>query len=116
MAGFNTALVIALGMAILWWGIGLFLRTNHVIPIWSDQQNTFTKLTSHLANPYQVPSFVNPPWAAVLMIPFGYLPLPAAVLIQACVYFVLLTCVIFKFGGNARSVLIALTTYLTLLP
>ncbi len=114
LAGFNTALVIALGMAILWWGIGLFLRTNHVIPIWTDQQNTFTKLTFHLANPYQAPNFVNPPWAAVLMIPFGYLSLPAAVLIQACLFFVLLTIVMFKFGGNARSVAIALTTYLTL--
>src|SRR5260370_32082356 len=74
----------------------------------------FTQVGFELADPYEVKGFVNPPWTALLLAPFGFLPLSIATLAQLCIYFVLLTAVIFKFGGNTKTVLLTLTSIITL--
>lgn len=120
-AGFLRALVVSrLGRALLisqalalgWWIVAAWLRTIDLIPIWYDQRATFTQLLFHVRDPYAIRGFMNPPWAALLLAPFGLIPLPLAVLVQLCLYFALLTGLIFKFGGGLKSVLIALTTFL----
>src|SRR5258708_30814095 len=83
---FNAALVIALVMAVVWWLVALLLREAQVAPVWYDQATNFTRLGFHLADPYSVPGFVNPPWTAILLAPLAIFPLPLATLIQLCLY------------------------------
>jgi hypothetical protein len=108
------ALLISQGLALLWWLVALWFQSNSPTPIWYDQQTTFLSAAGNIVDPYVGKAFVVPPWAALLLVPFSVFPLPAAVLLQLCVYFALLTAVIFKFGGNLRTVLIALTCFLAL--
>lgn len=108
------SLVFSQGLAIVWWAVSLWFQALNVIPVWHDQRSTFTQLNGHLGNPYLVSGFVNPPWTAILLAPFGWLPLPLATLVQLCLYFAILTGVIFKFGGNRRTTLIALTSFVAL--
>ncbi len=107
----SRALVISQVLAVVWWLTSLWFQANSPTPVWYDQSATFTQLGAHLADPYSVKGFVNPPWTAVLLAPFGLLPLPAATLLQLCLYFAILTAVIFKFGGSTRTVVIALTSF-----
>jgi hypothetical protein len=106
------ALVVSQVLALAWWLAAAWLRTLDVIPVWYDQRVTFTQLLFHIRDPYAIPIFIQPPWAAVVMAPFGLLPLPLSVLVQLGLYFALLTGLIFKFGGDLRSVLIALTSFM----
>jgi hypothetical protein len=106
------ALVLSQVLALAWWLAAAWLRTLDVIPVWYDQSVTFTQLLFHIRDPYQIPIFIQPPWAALVMAPFGLLPLPLSVLVQLGLHFGLLTCLIFKFGGDTRSVLIALTSFM----
>src|SRR5712692_6600418 len=103
---FNAALVISMVVAVAWWLIALLLREGQIAPVWHDQATNFTQLGFHLADPYAVPGFVNPPWTAVLLAPLAIVPLPVATLIEICLYFGLLTAVIFRFGGGTKTVLI----------
>lgn len=113
-AKFRESLVISQGLAIVWWAAALWLRSLNLIPVWHDQSTTFTQVNAHLFDPYQVRGFVYPPWTGFLLIPFGLLPLPLATLAQMCLYFAFLTGVIFKFGGNRRTMLITLTSFIAL--
>src|SRR5260221_2839720 len=99
----NSALKVAIALAIVWWVIALLFRAGNRIPVWYDEETTFTRLPFHIADPYEVKGFVNPPWTALLLAPFSFLPLSIAPLAQFCIYFVLLTAVIFKFGGNTKT-------------
>jgi hypothetical protein len=79
---------------------GWIIEGEHdLIPVWTDQRDTFTQVAFHLPNPYVI-NFLNPPWMAVLLMPFALPVLPLAVLIQLYLYFAILTIVIFKFKGN----------------
>jgi hypothetical protein len=111
---YNAALRMALAIAVLWWAVTVIFRAANLATVWYDQGATFTQLGHHIDNPYQVSGFVNPPWAAILLAPFAFLPLPIAVLVQLCLYFVIMTAVIFKFGGNAKTVLLVLLSYIAL--
>lgn len=102
------------GLAIIWWAVSLWFQSLNLIPVWHDQRSTFTQLSAHLGDPYLVSGFVNPPWTGILLAPFGWLPLPLATLVQLCLYFAILTGVIFKFGGNRQTMLIALTSFVAL--
>lgn len=108
----RSALLIALLIAIVWWGIALLFRTTKLIPIWYDQETTFTQVGAYLSDPYAVKGFVNPPWTAVLLLPLRLLPVPMAVLVQLCVYFCLIVLIVFRFGGDTRAVLIALVSFI----
>src|SRR5688572_15234057 len=89
-------LLISQIMALVWWGAALALRQANIgIPIWYDQSITFSN-TTNLLNPYIVRTFLYPPWAALLMFPNSIPPLPISTLIQTCLYFALLTLVVFK--------------------
>jgi hypothetical protein len=106
-----TALLLSQAFALTWWGIALIIRAHDLIPVWIDQQRIFMPATQHLADPYQVDFFANAPWTPALLIPFSLLPLHLGTLAQICLYFAILTAVIFKFGGSAKTVLIALTSF-----
>src|SRR5689334_14249372 len=111
---YNAALMIALALAVVWWLVALIFRANNLATVWFDQGSNFTQVGYHIADPYQVKGFVDPPWTAILLAPFALLPLPLAVLIQLCLYFVIITAIIFKFGGNAKTVLLVLLTFIAL--
>ncbi len=106
------ALLISQVLGVGWWSVAAWIRTLNVIPIWFDQQVTFTQLIFHIRNPYEIPIFIQPPWAAVVMAPAGLLPLPWSVLAQLCLYFALLTLLVFRFGGGLKAVLITLTSFI----
>jgi len=107
------ALLLSQGIALIWWLVALWARGGGLpIPVWYDQQRTFSPALSHLADPYAIPGFVCVPWTAPLLAPFSLLPLPLAMLAQLCVYFAALTGIVFKFGGGVRSVLLALTSFI----
>jgi hypothetical protein len=106
------ALLLSQGLAAAWWVLAAWLRTIAIIPVWYDQSVTFTQLLHHIRNPYEIPIFIQPPWAALVMAPAGLLPLPLSVLAQLGLYFALLTVLIYRFGGDTRSVLIALTSFM----
>lgn len=102
-------LLLALSLAVGWWLLALMVRASDVpIFVWIDQDEIF--LRPNLADPYATPSFVNPPWAWLPLLPFSLLPLPLAVLTQLALYFALLTLLIFKHGGNIWATLIVLTS------
>ncbi len=107
------ALLLSQGIALIWWLAALWARGGGLpIPVWYDQQRTFSPALSHLADPYTIPGFVCPPWTAPLLAPFSLLPLPLAALAQLCVYFAALTGIVFKLGGSARIALLALTSFI----
>lgn len=110
-APLQRALLVSQAAALVWWGAALLIRHAGIgVPVWYDQSITFTKVTDIL-NPYAVPTFLYPPWAALLFFPNSLPPLPAATLIQTCLFFALLTLLVFKYGGGLRAVLIALTSF-----
>lgn len=110
------ALLFSQVLAVGWWLVAVWLGSAQSgIPVWYDQTVTFTQAAWHIADPFRLPNFIYPPWAAIMLAPLGLLPLHLSVLVQICLYFALLTAVIFKFGGNGRVVLIALTSFLALL-
>jgi hypothetical protein len=107
----KTAIIISIGLAFAWWIVALLVRASGLATVWYDQGATFTQVGKHILDPYSVRGFVNPPWTAVLLAPFSVMPLEIAVLIQLELYFVLMTLVIFKFGGNLITVLITLVSF-----
>ncbi len=111
---YKAALIIALILAVVWWLVALIFRANNLATVWFDQGSNFTQLGYHISDPYQVKGFVDPPWTAILLAPFALLPLSLAVLVQLCLYFVIMTAVIFKFGGNAKTVLLVLLSFIAL--
>jgi hypothetical protein len=67
----------------------------------------------HVNAPYEAAGrFINPPWTAGLLLPFAWLPLKVSTLLQTCLYFAILTSVIFRFNGTLRGVLIALSSFM----
>jgi hypothetical protein len=109
---YNAGLRMALAIAVLWWLVAIIFRAGNLATVWYDQGATFTQVGKHINDPYQIRGFVDPPWTAILLAPFSLLPLPIAVLIQLCLYFVIITAVIRKFGGNAKTVLLVLLSFI----
>jgi hypothetical protein len=114
-SGLMAALSLAVGMAVFWWlVVVLVIKPAEVLPVWGDQKTGFTQVPHHLADPYEVSRFSNAPWTAIFLIPFGEFSLSLAVLLQLIVYFVSLTLLIFRYGGNIRTVILALTSFIAL--
>lgn len=103
-----------IGLAALWWAVALAIRARDLIPVWHDQQTTFTQLVHHLRAPYDTVGFVNVPWAALLLAPFGLIPLELSTLLQTILYFLCLTLLIKRIGGSRKHVLLALTSFVAL--
>lgn len=106
------ALLLALGMALVWWLVALWVRGTETVPVWYDQEHIFLRSAQVFFDPYQVGNFFNPPWAVIALLPFSLLPLPVAVLAQLALLFTALALVMLRFGGSFRSVAIALTSFL----
>jgi len=113
---YRAALIIALLLSIMWWGVALLLRNLDLgIVIWHDQQWLHTPAGMSVSDPYQIPGYVYPPWAALLLVPLQLLPLPLTVLWQQCLYFATITTIIYKFGGDTRTVLLVLLSFVALM-
>lgn len=112
--GLGKALICSQLFAVLWFLVAYYLRSTGRVPAWYDQETTFLVAPLHVLDPYTVPRFGNPPWAAVLLLPFSILPFYLAVLLQAGLYLALLTLIIFKFGGNFTAALIMMTSFIAL--
>ncbi len=108
------ALALSQCFALAWWAAAgtLFYKAQE-IP-WSDQQFTFLALPEHWLTPYVVPGFLGPPWTVLPLLPLHFVSLYPAALIQTCLYFALITLVIFKFGGNLTTTILALTSFVAL--
>ena len=107
-----TLIGIALVFAIIWWLLALSQRNGTRFLVWDDQTSTFLSALTYLRTPYQSAGFFNPPWAMILLIPFDPLPVEIATLAQISLYFVLLAGMVYKFGGNKWSLIVALTSLL----
>jgi hypothetical protein len=105
------ALIVSQVFALVWWGIALQVRLHALAPAWIDQENIFMPAARQVADPFQVGWYTNPPWAALLLAPFGVMPLSLSTLAQTALYFAILTALIFKFGGGLKAVLITLTSF-----
>lgn len=57
---------------------------------------------------------MHTPWIIPLLAPFALLPLAVSVLIQAGLYFALITVIIFKFKGGRIAVILTLTSFIAL--
>lgn len=108
------ALLMSQALAILWWLTAYFLSVKMNVPAWYDQRAAFLILPEQWLSPYQVLRFANPPWTVFALFPFHWLPVYVAILLQICLYFALLTLVIFKFGGGLAATLLALSSFVAL--
>lgn len=114
---FRWALLVAVGLALLWWGWALWWHgavSNGVfggVPPWWDQRETFTQAAFHLGDPYAL-IWPYVPWTALFMAPFGWLPVSLAVLAQLIILFGGLTALIYKYDGGFWAVVITLTSAL----
>lgn len=112
VADLRTSLILAVILAVLWWGfIAFIFKPIGIGHIWIDQEYDFTQVGKNLADPYQTPRYVYPPWTAVFLWPFSHMSLYLAVLIQLIFYFVGLTLLAHRYGGNNGVVLLTLTSY-----
>ncbi len=107
------ALIAAVALAVVAWLMALWLR-DHGINVWFDQVNLFRRAVENASQPYTVGGFVHPPWILILIAPFTLLPLELSVLVQAVCYFLLMTAIIYRFGGDFTAVLITLTSFIAL--
>ncbi|MCA9911159.1 MAG: hypothetical protein KC519_21045 [Anaerolineae bacterium] len=104
-------LIIAVVMALVWWGVIFALKPLNALNVLTDQYGIFLPAARMVQDPFQVAGYFNPPWTAALLLPFSLLPEPLAVLFQLIVYFVLIALVIHRFGGSRGAVLLALTSF-----
>jgi hypothetical protein len=109
----RSAYIVALLLAVAWWGAALYLRERGTLLVWNDQDVTFSRALELIRTPYLLPGFANPPWALIPLIPFTFLPLPIAVLFQLAIFFAALTAIVHKLGGGLVPVLLALTSPIT---
>ncbi|GAB4571736.1 MAG: hypothetical protein Kow0077_09220 [Anaerolineae bacterium] len=107
---FRRAVVVAAGLGVGWWLVAVAFGRYADVLLWADQRTTFTQAVHSLRDPYASLAWPYVPWAAVLMIPFGLVPVELAVLVQMVLYCVLLAAVIYRFGGGLAAVLITLTS------
>lgn len=100
-------------MALVWWLVALWIRERESL-VWHDQVNIFRASVQAIADPYTVSGFVHAPWVTLLIAPFSWLPLEISTLLQSGLLFGLITLVVFKFGGDWKVVVIALTSFVAL--
>jgi hypothetical protein len=106
------SVLVAEVLALVYWLLALNIRAQAIIPVWYDQQMSFAPSGAHLADPYTLPIFMNPPWTAVFLAPLAWLSTELAVLIQLCLYFAMLAALIVKYGGGVKHTLIALSSFI----
>lgn len=99
-------------MAIAWF-LGAILL-NEIVPLhlWIDQRNIFMIVPEHLANPYEIKQFLNPPWTALILLPFSLLPLSVSVFVQLSILFCTTAAIIHKFEGSLKSTILTLTSFI----
>lgn len=107
----------AAAFTVLWYGVGLLLRVQGLSLPWTDQTGTFLRIRDHVAAPYALEAFKNPPWTVALLLPFSGIAAVsthAALLVQMFLYWLGLGLVVEKFhrgrGSGLSSYLIALSS------
>lgn len=109
---FWPALALAVGMALFWIAIVLRVEARTGIFLWADQSRIFTRLDETIANPYADQLYTYVPWGAVIAYPLALLPFRWSAGMQLVLHFVLLTLLIFRYGGRWWTVLLVLTSSL----
>ncbi len=109
---FWPALALAAALGLFWIAVVLRVEARTGIFLWADQYNFFKPLGENLADPYSFTLFPYVPWTAVIFYPLALLPVRVAVPVQMVLYFVLLTLLIFRYGGRWWMVLLVLTSSL----
>jgi len=105
----RNSLLIAVVWAVLLWMFALFIREMGWFQVWIDQDTSFVVAPERISAPYEIAGYFNAPWGLVLMYPINLLGnLEIAVLIQLVIYFVCLTLLIYKLGGNRRMLWLVL--------
>ncbi len=108
--GFMRALLFSQVMALVWWGVSLYIDSLDPFFAWNDQIRAFRAAAAMPLTPYEA-HFLNPPWAVLFVWPFAQLPLAWGSLAQTMVYFAALSGVVYKFGGGMRAVVLMLGSY-----
>jgi len=108
------ALLLSQLFGVIWWLAAYYLSVKMHVPAWYDQQADFLTVFERWHSPYVNPRFVYVPWTVIPLLPFHFFSLYSATLVQTCLYFGLLTLVIFRFGGGLTATLLALTSFIAL--
>ena len=111
----HPALAIALTMAIVWWIATLLIHQTGMLHVWTDQQDKFTRAASNFFDPYTgMSGFFSPPWAVIPLVPFEWMPLPVATLVQALLYFGLLGWIAYRYEIRLAGLLAVMLSPLAL--
>ncbi len=106
----RTLILIALAFALIYWAVGLVIRSGDRLVVWDDLRSTFMDAGEFLDNPYDEAGYFAMPWANLFLLPFDPLPLELAALIMIALYFTLLAAAVNKFGGGKLSLIAALSS------
>ncbi|MDQ7027028.1 MAG: hypothetical protein Q9P01_09470 [Anaerolineae bacterium] len=108
-------LTLSLIMAVIWWIAAMLIRQLDVLHVWTDQQDKFTLAASNFFDPYRgMSGFFSPPWAVIPLVPFEFMPLPLATLLQALTYFGLLGWIAHRYGIRLIGLVAAMLSPLAL--
>jgi hypothetical protein len=108
-------LALSLVMVFVWWIASMFMRQLDVLHVWTDQQDKFVLAASNFLDPYSgMSGFFSPPWGVLPLVPFEFMPLPLATLIQALIYFGLLSWIAHRYEIRRIGLLAAMLSPLAL--
>lgn len=101
---------IAIIFSFAFWLFLLWLRSTDNFLIWDDQKVVFLRGAGYITHPYDIPGFFNPPWTLFILYPFQFLPFELGILAQILAYFIVLSFVVHKFGGDTLTVAVVLAS------
>lgn len=93
--------------------IGIFILLLRFYSEQNDWKTFFSPIASNIANPNNVPGFVNPPWTSILLI-YGVLPLKYSNAINILINVTVLLFAIKKVNGGWIGILLTFTSPLFL--
>jgi hypothetical protein len=76
-----------------------------------DWYRTFAEVATSPFQPYQVPSYINPPWVALFLAPLGLLPVRVSQAVNAYLNILFLMLVLHRYQGDRFAYLLGFTSY-----
>jgi hypothetical protein len=96
-----------------WLGFFVLANLDRIgLLVWGDQLGIWLQAPRNFGNPYVLPSFVSPPYISIFLLPLTALPPLLAILIQLCLTTVVLALLVYKHGGNWRTLLLVVSCYI----
>lgn len=102
----NKAIVQSLFAGVLFFSVAVLIKDKY--PLGVDWEYTFSQVLPNWLDPYQIPTFANPPWV-FLFLPHSALPINWSNAINFLLNVSLLIVVAHHFGGNWRTYLLIFT-------